>query len=149
MRAPKVGRKLFDKLWRGIHPVGVFELGGEADLLRILETIPCSARGKGKQIREFAFNRLALDGKLEIVFDDFTQQAGHKAQRQPLQRGDVIRDQLPSFRRVAVEMVRFEIAGSIELQQFRYRLALRERQPRIPAWQPSVGTRSVDSVRRS
>ena len=63
----------------------------QADLREALEPIIQLFRRKSSQRGEFSLNGSALDGKFEIVVDDFTQQAGKESQRQALQRNYVVR----------------------------------------------------------
>ena len=87
--------------------------------------------------------------KLEIVVDDLSQQAGHKAQRQPLQRSNVIRDQLSGLWRIALELLRLEIAWKHKRYNNSGIGLPCASEAEKSSIDPSVGTRSVDSMARS
>ncbi len=87
-----------------------FELRGLADLGESLKPFFQLLRGQRIQIRQFLLDGRALGRKLEIVVDDLAQQARHKGQRQLLQGRNVVRDQLSGLGRIAIELLRLEIA---------------------------------------
>src|SRR5713101_4182883 len=101
------------------------------------------------QIRKFLFQRAAFGRELEIVFDDFSQQAREEAQRQPLQGGDVAGDQFPCFWRIAIELPRFEIGWKHRIYKSSGIGLPCAREAENPNIEPRVGTRSVDSNGRS
>ena len=76
---PEMRRELFHELRGSIHPIGILKLGGKADLREALQPVLDLFGGEGVQISEFFFQGAALGGKLEIVFDNFTQQAWQEA----------------------------------------------------------------------
>ena len=126
-----------------------FELGGFGYLGESLKPFFYLLRGERVQVRQFLFDGLALGRKLEIVVNDFSQQAGHEGQGQPLQRPDVIRDQLSGLWRIGLELLRLEIAW----QHKRYKssgIGLPcASEAEKSSMDPRVGTRSVDSMARS
>ncbi len=142
-------RQLLDKLGRRVYPIKFFELLGRTYLGESLKPFFCLFRGKRVQVRKFLFDGLALRRKLEIVVNDLSQQAGHEGQRQPLQRSNVIRDQLSGLWRIVLELLRLEIAW----QHKRYNnsgIGLPcASEAEKSSMDPRVGTRSVDSVARS
>ena len=74
---------------------------------------------------------------------------GTKAQRQPLQRLHIARDQLPGLGRIAIELLGFEIAWkhtSYNSSGIGLPCASAAEKSSI---EPMVGTRSVDSMARS
>ena len=74
---------------------------------------------------------------------------GRKLSGKRCKRADVIRGQLSSFRRIAVELFGLEIGGKhIDYKSSGIGLPCAS-EAENPSMEPSVGTRSVDSVGRS
>ncbi len=127
----------------------MFKLGGKTDLCEALKPVLYFFRRKGVQIREFLLQRPALGGEFEIVFNHLSQQAGQETQGKALQRGNVAGYQFSCLRRIANELLRFEVGwkhGIYNSSGIGLPCASAGENPSI---EPRVGTRSVDSSGRS
>ncbi len=69
------------------------------------------AGGERSEILQFSLVRVSLRRKLEIEIDELAQQARQKAQGQLPQSRQIIDDDLARVRRIAIELLGFEIAG--------------------------------------
>ena len=139
MGGPEMRGELFHKLAGGVDPIEIFELGGKTDLREASQPVLELFGRERVQVGQFFFQSAALGGKLEIVFNDFSQQAGQEAQRQALQRGNIAADQFPCFRRIAIELLRFEIGWKHKFTRVPVSVCLRRATWKIPAWIQELG----------
>src|SRR5256884_1497908 len=146
---PEMRGELFHKLRGRIDPIGILKLGRKADLREALQPVLDLFGRKRVQVGELFFQGTALSGKLEIVFDDFSQQARQEAQRQALEHNNVAGDQFSRFRRIAVELLRFEIGWEHKFYKSSGIGLPCASEAENPSMEPRVGTRSVDSIGRS
>ena len=68
----------------------VFELRRQLDSGETLKPLFQLRRGKRVEMRQLFFVCLALGREFEIVVDEFAQQARHEAERQLLQRPQIV-----------------------------------------------------------
>ena len=94
---PKMRGELFHKLRGRVDPIEIFKLRGKTDVREALQPVLNLFGREGVQIGKFLLQCPALGGKLEIIFNDFSQQAWKEAQRQALQRRNVADNQFPCF----------------------------------------------------
>src|SRR5260221_9902148 len=149
VRAPEMRGQPFHKLGGRFRPVELFEFRGEANLHEVLKQIFYLGSGEGSEIRQLFFPRFALGGKLVIAVDQFAEQAGHKAEGQLLQRRKIAGDQFPRFGRVASELLRLEIAWKHGCYNSSPMALPCDKDAEKPSIDPTVGTRSVESIARS
>src|SRR5438132_3428383 len=146
---PEMRRELFHELRGSINPIGILKLSGKTNLREALQPLFDLIGGERIQISKFFFQGATLGGKLEIVFDNFPQQARQKAQRQASQRGNVFGDQFSGLRRIAIELLRFEVGWKHTIYKSSGTGLPCASEAENRSMEPRVGTRSVDSIGRS
>ncbi len=105
-------------------------------------------RGKRIYILQFSIEGLSFRRKLVVVVDQLAQQAGQKTQRQSLQRGEIGDRCFPRLGRIRRKLFGFKIARKHTYSNSEIGLPCAS-DGENPIIAPTVGTRSVDSTRRS
>src|SRR5436309_3273796 len=117
--------------------------------LKFLEPLLQLLGRKSVQVSKLPLDGFALCGKLEVVFNDLAQQARQETQGKVWQRSKILSNKPSGLLRIAAEVFWFEIAWEHRAYSSSGRTFPCANAGEKPSIDPSVGTRSVDSVARS